>query len=130
MADSTKALTAQRIHEIKAKFHSGATQQEVVAEFAHRWPVSPKELDALIAIACEEMDSARLDTEHRNREFVMNELRSVYYRACAKEDLGAQVTALGKIGQFCGLSEKNPYRGKFLNPETYTEEEYDEALRN
>ena len=129
MADSTKALTAQRIHEIKAMFHSGKLQAEVV-EYCSRWPITPREIDRLIAVACTEMDEARESTEHANREFVMTELRGVYYRACEKADLGAQVSSLAQIGKFCGLSEKNPYRGKLTDPKQWTDEEYERALQS
>lgn len=122
----TTALTEQRLHEIKCMFLDGVSQQDIVT-YCSAWKISPTEVDRLIAQAAGEIDAMRQDSYHDNQTRVLTQLWHVYFRACRAHDLSAQVSALGKIGQFSGLSEKQPYRAPMTLP--FTEDQLREALK-
>ena len=116
----------QRIHALKCMIMDGHYRQDLVQLCTIWTDLTPKQKDALIDEAYQELQEISDDNYHENQTRVLTHLWHVYFRACAAKDLSAQVASLGKIGQFSGLSERQPYKRPLPLP--FTDEELDEAI--
>lgn len=130
MVNLPPALLEQRIDEIKGQILTGSYRQELCDYCKKYTDMTPVEKDRLIDMAYAEIQEIKDRTDEENKDLVMIHLWKVFHRACAKQDLSAQVSSLSVLGKFCGLSEKNPYRGKVPKELQFTEDDYDRALQS